>query len=141
MESSTTLIAERRMPWNLETFDHEGRPILETHYAGVLPPGDLAAAVQATMAHASTMAEPLLIGNCSALAGGHSPFDLYDLADMLAASGLSERLKEAVLMPALPKPLDDVRFWETACLNRGIRVRIFTDRRDALAWLVDDLTP
>ena len=68
------------MPWNLETFDHAGRPILETHYQGVLPPADLAAAVQATMAHAHTMAAPLLLGN----AGGVYPQNLVYHKDAIS---------------------------------------------------------
>ena len=122
------------MSWHLEMTEHASFPILETHYVGVLSPSQLSAAVHATIDGARAMTRPLLLGNCTALAGGHSPFDLY--ADMLLSAGLAGTFKEAVLLPALPGPIEDVRFWETTCLNRGINVRVFTERDAAVAWLV-----
>ena len=35
---------------------------------------------------------------------------------------MAHQFKEAILMPNTPASTRDVEFWETACLNRGIRV-------------------
>ena len=129
------------MPWSLDVIEHNQRPVLETHYRDVMPPHELAEAVHATIEHARTMSDALLLGNCTRLRGGHSAFDLYSLADMLMATGLGRLMKEAILLPQLPDSVENVSFWETTCLNRGIHVRIFIDRREALDWLTDNVTP
>jgi hypothetical protein len=39
-------------------------------------------------------------------------------------------------MPVSPMASDKVRFWELACHNRGLSVRLFNHRDEALSWLL-----
>ena len=121
------------MPWKIQI--HPEPVIVETEYFGVLSPVDLGRAVQETIEAGRTAGATLFLADCSGLVGGHSMVDLYGLADLLATLGFDVQYKEAVVMPGLDAPAENVRFWETVCLNRGLRVRIFPDRPGALEWL------
>ncbi len=123
------------MPWNVSA--PAALPIIETRYEGVLAPSELADAVRETLVLARSSGRMLFLGDCRAMTGGHSVVDLYSLAEVLLSSGMGRGLKEAVVLPSLPESAESVRFWETACLNRGLRVRIFLDRESALAWLLE----
>ena len=97
---------------------------------------ELADAVKANMALALQHDRMRLLADCTGITGGHSVFDLYYLADAIVDSGLASKLREAVLVPANPAFAETVRFWETTCANRGIDVRTFDDRQQALDWLL-----
>ncbi|MBX7223065.1 MAG: hypothetical protein K1Y36_24175 [Blastocatellia bacterium] len=84
---------------------------------------------------ATTKETVLLLGDCSGLAGGHSLVDLFALAKNLGQTDLGFKVKEAVLVAADSPMLSQIQFWETTCFNRGICVRIFQDREEAIAWL------
>ena len=122
------------MPW--ETRIHLELPIIETRYSGLLTPEELTEAARETLALVRAHGRTLLLGDCTDLKGGHSIVDLYGLVDIIKASGSVTDLKEAVLVPSLPDPVDKVRFWETTCYNRGLYVRVFEDRQAAIDWLV-----
>ena len=65
-----------------------------------------------------------------------SIIDLLDLPDrQYVAQGMNRRIRLAVVSPRLPKDHKDAKFYETACLNRGWNVRLFTSRDDAIEWL------
>jgi hypothetical protein len=51
------------------------------------------------------------------------------------AAGASGQDKTALLLPANQALWEDVRFYETVCRNRGLNVRIFAARTDAVRWL------
>jgi hypothetical protein len=120
------------MPWKIE-YDHDLKNI-EIHYEGTLTPDELLAAVHATIALAKERQTRLILTNLTKMEGGLSIVDLYDLADLLVALNLGH-FKEAVLYSRLSASRQDVAFWETVCINRGLAVRVFTDRQEALEWL------
>jgi hypothetical protein len=124
------------MPWQIDLHAHH--PIVETRYSGFMTPAELSAAVQETIQAAKNNERSLFLGDCTELEGGHSLFDLYGLVDMILASGLAHKVKEAIVLPTLPDAAERVEFWETACLNRGIKVKIFANRQDAIGWLLKD---
>jgi hypothetical protein len=64
--------------------------------------------------------------------------DLLDLPDtQYNAQDMSRKIRVAVLPPRKPESEEDARFYETACLNRGWQVRLFTSRDDAIEWLTE----
>jgi hypothetical protein len=109
--------------------------IIETTYEGLMTPAELRAAVHATIEMVERHQAFLLLGDCARLAGGHTVVDLYELADVVRASPNGFRVKEAVLVPKGARAQNDVRFWETTCNNRGLTVKMFEDRNEAVAWL------
>ena len=62
--------------------------------------------------------------------------DIVALADVLAQLGVAERWQEAVILPVEPTTAVWVQLWETAAVNRGLRVKSFHDRDAAVAWLL-----
>jgi len=123
------------MPWKCSILAEH--PILETTYSETLTPPELEAAIGETLAMAESTNTTLLLGNCLDLVGGHSITDLYFFVDTVADHPAISTIKEALLLPSLSASSDMVEFWETACLNRGIRVRLFHDRQSALDWLLE----
>ncbi|SMF95947.1 hypothetical protein SAMN02949497_3325 [Methylomagnum ishizawai] len=117
---------------------HSDNGVVEAVFGGELTPDELRTAVEATLEAARRHANFLVLADCLELRGGHSLFDLYALVDFLEASGIPPNFKEALLMPGAGREwFEGVEFWETACLNRGLAVRIFSDRAAALAWLLE----
>lgn len=122
------------MPWSIVI--HSDLQVIETRYSGALSPSELSDAVSATLQAVRDHGTGLLLGDCTTLAGGHSVIDLFDAVRVLLSSGIAFTLKEAVLYPPGPVPPDNVQFWETACVNRGVYVRAFQDRQTAINWLL-----
>ena len=111
-------------------------PVIEISFSGSITRFELADVIRETLALAEAQENPRILADCSLLTGGHTSIDLYYLAETVSTSGIAHRLKEAVLLPELPESSENVKFWETTCYNRGIRVSVFTDRQQALAWLM-----
>jgi hypothetical protein len=112
--------------------------VVETVYAGVLSPEQFNAAVAAT---ADTAAEHLctrFLSDCRDLESGDrsTTLDIWALADFLAKLPAGTFEREALLLPAAVAAVEDIRFYETTCRNRGLDVRVFSTRDEALAWLV-----
>ena len=124
-----------RMPWHISI--HPDFPIVETCYSGVLSPPELSDSITETLAFSLSHGLNLFLGDCTQLVGGHSVVDLYFFADALAASAGGRAFKEAVILPSLPGSAENVRFWETTCYNRGLNVRIFSERESAIKWLME----
>lgn len=125
------------MPWSVSV--DESTRTVTTVYAGVLSPGALRSAVEATLAACQAHQFVRLLADCSQLEGGHSVLDLYDTAASIGEIPGVAMLKEAVLLPptAAVAAADTVHFWETAATNRGIQVRVFADRDAAMTWLAE----
>ncbi len=122
------------MPWDLSV--HTDSRFVVVRFVGNVPPAELRAALDATIVAMQSCGTEACLGDCSELQGGHSIVDLYGLVEVLAARW-SGPLEEAVLMPQRAEGQEDVRFWENACVNRGLNVRVFADRASAVAWLSD----
>lgn len=121
------------MPWNVVA--HPELPVVETIYAGNMTGDDVAMAAAETLKIAAGLGRNRLFADCSTLDGGHSIFDLFAISEETNLGALG--LREAILQPALASSLEMVKFWETACMNRGVQVRIFTERDEAMRWLLE----
>ena len=121
------------MPWNVVA--HPDLPIVETVYSGTLSGAEVAGAAAETLRIAASLGRNRLFADCSMMEGGHTIFDLFFISDQLSLNALG--LREAILQPALASSLEKVQFWETACLNRGMQVRIFSRRDEATQWLLE----
>ena len=121
------------MAWKTRMLDDP--EAVETVYSGSVSPDELLAAGRATLALGTKHACRFVLADCRELTGGHSIVDLYALASELSEATAPSRLVEAVLLPDSPLAEDHVRFWETLGVNRGLNVRLFRDREEALRWL------
>ena len=108
---------------------------IEIQYVGQVTNQDLESAFRDAVTLANEHQIIRFLADCSSLTGGHSIVDLYAVIDLFEAHGLERNVKEAIVMPIAPDRLTEVRFYETACRNRGYNARIFPDRASAADWL------
>lgn len=122
------------MAWDIQL--HPDLPIIVTRYSESVSPPELMDAINETLEWVRTHGRTRLLADCTALAGGHSVVDLFAAVESFKDNPLISSLREAVLLPAQPESADGVRFWENAGYNRGLQVRTFQAREEALAWLM-----
>jgi len=121
------------MPWKVEfNGDHK---IIEIKYSGIVTPAELKDAFAAVVVMTKKHNTLLYLADCSEMIGGHSVLDLYALISLFETYDLSRNLKEALVLPNLKSSIEDVKFYETACLNRSYYVKIFSNVHDAVLWL------
>ena len=118
------------MPWSLS--QPEEHPWVELVYHGVVPLHELVEAFEALMG--LCRGRTLFLADCTRLEGQPSPVDLLRLIERFDTTSQGRQFREAILVPK-GQAADAVRFYETACLNRGFQVRVFEQRGDAEAWL------
>ena len=110
---------------------------VETVYSGAVSPPELDEAMTVTGAVAAErLCNRFLIDSRDQDAGG-SAFDILKLAEFLSSLPPGTIDREAILPPQSSLGGEDMRFFETAARNRGLNVRLFTAREDALAWLAE----
>lgn len=67
-----------------------------------------------------------------------SILNVYDAINMFEQLGIDKRTSEALIIPENKFAVENVKFYENACQNRGFNVRLFTDREKALKWLASN---
>ena len=118
---------------------HHQPPYIELVFEGQVDAHELMAAALGTLEQLLALPRPLVLADCTRVEGGHSAFDLYFLADMVAETPIRSTLREAIVFADLGAGAENVRFWETTCINRGLNVRVFTDRALAIRWLTESV--
>ena len=110
-------------------------PGLEIRYVGQVSPKELAASVKESLALTLEHRPSRILTDCSLLEGGHNALHLFHEVIEILNNRPVENYREAIVEPKDPAARELVRFWETACLNRGITVHTFPTRETAIAWL------
>jgi hypothetical protein len=121
---------------NWQTSYQNNTQLIELTYSGSVTRVELAKSAQAALDLAQQHGTYKVMTDCTAIQAGHSLADLYFLSDWLITMK-AHRLKEAVIMPTEAASSEMARFWETTCINRGLRVRVFDQREAAERWLLD----
>lgn len=111
--------------------------IVETVLSGVVTPEELREeTVQAaTFANANNCDS--FLSDCTEAVFKFSTVDVYDLPSIQDEEGVPRSSQIAVVTPTSERGRGLAQFYETVCLNRGWKTRVFTDRAEALAWLLD----
>lgn len=129
-------MCDETMPWSVTV--HPELPVVQTNYSGLLTRAELKEAILGTLAATRERGIHRVLSDCRGLAGGHSALDLYEFAKLLTSIEGFSRLREAVLVPALPARAEDVAFWQALCANRAITVKLFCEPERALEWLMNE---
>ena len=124
------------MSWNVEYNSELG--IVEGRYIGHVTDEDFKqATVKAVNLSKANQAHLFLIDD-SEWKGGTTIFGLYDLANTFEELGFDRDSRAALILPAAGTPeVEHARFFETACVNRGWKVKLFTDYQEAMGWLTN----
>lgn len=121
------------MPWQIKLAENNSH--MEIVYSGVITPQELEEALRAILKLGRENGTTRILADCTGMTGGHSVFDLYYLIALYEKENVPHHMKEAILLPALPEKLEEVKFYETASLNKGYNVRLFENADDARSWL------
>lgn len=121
------------MPWEIR--EDPQTEIVEMTLSGRIPAAELVGLVKSLLNQAEARERIRVLTDLTGLDGGHGIFDLYTLADEIHRRGLAGRFHEAVILPKAAVTAELAKFWETACTNRGIDVRLFSDVGSGREWL------
>ncbi|MBX7059029.1 MAG: STAS/SEC14 domain-containing protein [Leptospirales bacterium] len=111
--------------------------VVQIAYEGEVSPADLEAALYQAAALAQEHGTEKFLADCSLMEGGHSVTDLFSTVHSLDEAKISHQMKEAIVFDPASTMAQYISFYETAAMNRGYNVRLFSDRSAALAWLKD----
>ncbi len=127
------------MPWRYERNTELG--IVEVFYTGTTSAQDLQESTSALIELEKRENLNRFLVDVSAMTLDAST-SLLDILALPARQYLEEHADRrgcvAVFVPDSSAAVDAVRFYETACRNRGWIVQRFAEHGEALAWLADD---
>ncbi len=121
------------MPFSVRYLEEEG--IVETVHSGAVTPAEQRKAWEETGSVAGEHGCRRFLIDLRAQGPAASPVDMVEAAALLAALPPGTIERQALLLPPRERGASDVEFFETACRNRGLNVRVFSDRDEALEWL------
>ena len=96
---------------------------------------DLKAAARDNLAQAAEKGTHRLLADCTAMQSGGTILNNYALGNYILSLRPDPKLREAVLLPASARVAEELKFYEDVAQNRGIQVRTFASRDDAVQWL------
>jgi hypothetical protein len=114
----------------------ENPSYIEVTYSGKVSPEELFKALENAVLLSRENKIILFLADLTEMIGGHSVFDLYGIISIYETLKLDAKAKEAIIMTSLQDTVDEIKFYETTCKNRGFNVRIFKQREEAISWLV-----
>lgn len=115
---------------------HPDGAFIEAAYSGVVSFNDLMHSRKSILTMARAQRLHRLYVDKRQVSGGHSIGDLFLLVNWLVLQQDAAGMREAVIRPDGPSMQQCCEFWETACTNLGLSVRLFDDKAPAIAWLV-----
>lgn len=121
------------MPWSLKV--NENPLFIDAQYSGVITSIDLEQSVKAGLKTANEANTLTFIVDLRNITTAHSLMDLLKVISQLPVSQKGHHFKEAIIVENIEHLNADIRFYETACQNRGFNVKIFTEHDEALKWI------
>ncbi|MFA6979105.1 MAG: hypothetical protein WC209_07240 [Ignavibacteriaceae bacterium] len=121
------------MSWDIKLITEP--KIIKLIYSGTVTPDQLKEALTSCVTLAKKENILRFIADTIPLVDGHSVFDLYAVIQLYETIGFDQRMKEAVIVQVDSPALEVASFYETACLNRGYNVKIFSNESEAITWL------
>jgi len=113
-------------------------PVVEVVVEGSMTDPNTMELVTSGMRLQHTEGTALALIDATELTQRASPALVIQVADHLRDAGVPDGWKQAVLRPHDLDAAMAVDLWEAAANNRGLHVKVFRDREQALAWLLAD---
>ena len=112
---------------------HKNKGLLEIIYTGEVTEEDLADDRDVGERLCRKNGPKKVLVDCSKVHQAPPTVPLFDHGSLIARSPVLSQLKQAIVVPeAIAK---DAYFLETISQNRGVPMRFFTTRAEALKWL------
>ena len=126
------------MPYTITHLEEEN--ILEIIYRGRVKPVEVMTAITKTLVLSKKHKTNLFLIDCLELVDDKAlVYENYklgvDLTKMLQK--IPQGVKDAIILPRSAQAADNIRFFETVAINRGLNVYLFRNREDALDWLLN----
>ena len=113
-------------------------PVIEVVVEGSMTDPDTMELVTSGMREQQEKGFVLGLVDATHLTQKASPSLVIQVADHLRDAGVPDGWRQAVLRPHDLDAAMAVDLWEAAANNRGLTVKVFRDRDQALAWLLAD---
>ncbi len=110
-------------------------PIIEAQFHGRVTKDAADEAVHEILVMAGQLDVWNVLTDCSDLLWTPPITNLSPLANALNDLGVADRFRQALIKPQDVTAAVAVGFWETLGANRGLAIRVFRDRDEAIAWL------
>lgn len=121
------------MPVKLEFSDAPNR--IEVTYSGTITESDYRKAIIDFVNFNSEKKCLLVLTDLRDMVVTPSILNVYDSINLFEKMGIDKKTSEALIMPENKFAADNIKFYETACQNRGYNVKIFYNKEDAINWL------
>lgn len=112
--------------------------LIESTYKGIIKGEELMQQVLSNIDLAKKNNTHKFLTDCRELSPNINVIDSYKLVKLYEKLEGASNMKEAILIPDIPEAARAIEFYETVSLNRGFQVKAFTDRDEALSWLLSD---
>ena len=122
------------MTWKADFKNEEN--FIEVSYKGDISQKDLFDAFYAVYGLVTENNTAKILADCTEMKAGHTLFDLFSLIERVKMEDMAYAIKEALVIKPEQIENGNISFWETACKNRGLNVKIFEEREKALEWLI-----
>lgn len=121
------------MPVNI-TFETDPDRI-ELKYTGAIPENEFKEAIMEFIRFNAERKCLLVLTDLREITLTPSILNVYDMINMFEKMGIDKNTSEALIMPENKFAADNIKFYETACQNKGYNVKIFYTKEEALKWL------
>jgi hypothetical protein len=124
------------MPYKIHYLENE--KLLETLCEGKLTVPNIFMAIKRNLVLSRRYAAHYFLVDCTLLIDEtEKVFENYEVGTFMAnlLPRMPNKFRNAIIMPPGEIARANFRFYETVTQNRGLNIRVFETRDDALAWL------
>lgn len=122
------------MPYTMEYLVEEGITLITN--IGVLTYEDFMKQAREALDISRLKKCNMILVDCTSMITQAQVTEMFDTSAFYEAIGAPRENKIALVAPPTgTKTEEDLRFYETVCINRGWRVKMFADKESAIKWL------
>ncbi len=121
------------MAWKVAMDEENG--FIHTVYSDTVTKNDILASTTETLKMLSGKGPQKFLSEWIDAISNLSTLDIFAIPGEWEAFEASKGSVLALVVQKTTKSQKDGKFYENACVNRGWRVRVFTQRNDAIEWL------
>jgi hypothetical protein len=130
-------LIEDLMSWHIN-YNEESR-IIEIIYSGNVTGRDIREATEKRISLQKETGATLVLADTSQSQEGPPLMELYDLPDKIYSKLNARRdTRFAFILPINSKAKKLAHFFQTTAKNRGWKIKLFKERKDALSWLTNE---
>ena len=121
------------MAWTVELDSDNG--FIHTIYSGIVTKDDILDSMNETLKMISGKGPQKFLTEWIDAKSSLSTVQIHFIPNEWEDAGVSKKSVLALVVQEDAKSLKDAKFYENSCQNRGWRVCVFTQKKDAVEWL------